>query len=330
MKKDSFHKNPVSDFDETGDDDNIYGYGANGGDDENDDDAFSFDSYDDDSDSEVENSEVDLTAAGFPEITKKFEPVPHKVFTDPNYYKTVISDEGEKAQRVHTLLQKYLNAKDPKDRSVFRPQLITAFWEFLRDVARKTPMKLPEAKKFLLRFNFLHPNFVKPETKDFFAKLVTENELNQPVYYVDEWFRGVGTGVIRASTTDEVKVSRSNTGKKIQQLLEKASGKLDGFKTLLKGKAQERRGFEELLQDQISVITEHVPVEGLDDVSSPYSEHQKRSFTDIQETIRGLLKSDRELNSFLKDYNQADADVTSLRNKMEEGGGEEEGDGAAS
>jgi hypothetical protein len=278
---------------------------------------------DEDEDEDAENQEVDLSAQHFPEITKQFEPVPHKFFTDPNYYKTAISGEGDISQRVHTILQKYLTTKDPKDRSVFRPQVISAYWEMLRNVAKKAPGKIIEPKKFLLRFGLLHPNFVKSETKDFFAKLVTENELNQPVYYLDEWLKSVGTGVIRASTTDEVKVAHNNTQVKLQQLLEKAEGKFEGFKALMRAKSAERRGLENTLHSRIDVITEHFTMDGFDDISAVYTDSQRRTFTEIQDLLKGLLKSDHELTSLVREYRQAEADVHTLRGKVEDGGEDE-------
>ncbi|MDR2479347.1 MAG: hypothetical protein LBD48_08555 [Treponema sp.] len=268
----------------------------------------------------TEAESVDLGAGGFPEITKRFEPVPHQFFGDPNYYKTALSGEGDSAQRIHGLLQKYLNSKDPKDRSVFRPQLISAFWDFLLHVAKKAPGRLPEPKRFLLRFNLLHPTFIDAETRNFFSKIVVENELNQPVYYIDEWLRAVGTGTVRASTTDEVKVARSNSNVRLQQLLEKAAGKLDGSRALLKAKNQERNDFEQVLRDRINVILEHFPLNGFQDVSSCYTESQKKTFAEIQEVLKNLIKTDHELNVFVKDFHQAEADVQTLQSKVEEEG----------
>ena len=271
---------------------------------------------------EKEESSVDLLAEGFPEITKRFEPTPHAYFADPNYYKLALSNEGEIAQRVHSLLQKYINSKDPKDRSVFRQQLISAFWEFLRGVAKKSTGKIPEAKRFLLRFNILHPNFLDTETKEFFAKLVVENELNQAVYYIDEWFKSVGTGTIRASTTDEVKIARNNNQMKLQQLLEKARGKFDGARTLLKAKDIERRELEAALRDRVNIITEHFPLEDIEGVSAAYSDTQKRTFAEIQENLKSLIKSNNELTSLVKEFYQSDADVRTLLEKVENEGGE--------
>ncbi|MDR1574985.1 MAG: hypothetical protein LBS37_03180 [Treponema sp.] len=264
---------------------------------------------------------VDLGAAGFPRIGKRFEETPHDFFNDPNYYKAALSGEGEASRKIHVVLQKYLAAKDPKDRSVFRQQVIVQFWNFLLGVAKKTPGNIPAAKKYLLRFGMLHPTFISAETRTLFAKIVVENELNQPVYYMDEWFRGVGTGIIRVSTTDEVKVARNNNAVRMQQLLEKALGKLDGAKTLLKTKDQERLNLEKMLQERINIIFEHFPLAGLEDINACYSESQKKTFGEIMEVIKGLLKADRELELYARDYRQAETDVQGLQEKIDEEGG---------
>jgi hypothetical protein len=269
----------------------------------------------------AEKEDVDLSVEGFPEITKRLEAAPHNTFNDPNYYKIALSGEGDIAQRVHTILQKYLNAKDPKDRSVYRQQFITAYWDFLLGVAKKAPGRLPGPKKYLLRFNMLHPTLLDADTRTFFAKMVVENELNQPVYYLDEWFKVIGTGVVRNSTTDEVRIAKNNNQIRLQQLLEKAMGKLDGTKALLKAKDEERNNLEKSLLNRVNIIFEHFPLDGFNDIHSCYTESQKRTFGEIQEVLKGLLRTDHELDLFLKDYYQAEADVKTLRDKVEEEGG---------
>jgi hypothetical protein len=276
-----------------------------------------------------ETQGVDLNITGFPQISKRFEETPHNFFNDPNYYKAALSGEGEIAQKLHAILQKYLSAKDPKDRSVFRQQFITPFWNFLLDVARKTPGKIPPPKKFLLRFSILHPTFLDTETRNLFSKIIVENELNQPVYYLDEWFKAVGTGLIRPSTTDEVKTARNNNTMRLQQLLEKAAGKLDGSKALLKAKDQERLKLEQMLEDRIDIILEHFPLAGLEDINSCYNDVQKKTFGEIHELMKSLLRADHDLSLYMRDYNQAETDVQTLREKIEEGGGAVEVDLAA-
>jgi hypothetical protein len=272
-------------------------------------------------DDKPKEAELNLNAETFPEVTKRFEKTPNPVFSDPNYYKAALSSEGDAAQRVHTILQKYIGAKDPKDRSVYRQQVTTAYWDFLANVARKAPGKLPDYKKYLLRFNILHPTFLTPEHRELFARLVNNNELNQPVYYLDEWFKAVGTGVIRNSATDEVRVAKSNTQTRLQQLMEKAIGKRDGAMGLLKAKDEERSNMERILRERIKDITDHYPMDGIPYISSCYTDLQKKLFSETQELLKTLLKHDHDQEVFLKDYYQAETDVKTLETKIDEEGG---------
>ena len=262
--------------------------------------------------------EGNISSESFPVISKQLENTPHKFFDDPSYYKTALAGEGDISQRVHNILQKFINAKDPKDRGVFRQQCITAFWDFLKGVARKAPVKIPEPKKYLLRFGLLHPNFISPGNRMLFARVIDENVYNLPVYYLDEWLKAIGTGMIRASTTDEVKVSRSNNAARIQQQLGKAQGKMDGAKSLLRAKGDERINSEIALRNHITFLMDHSPVEDLSFISSCYNEAQKRSFNEIQETLRNLLKIDRDMEIFFRDYYEAEREAQSLRDKLED------------
>jgi hypothetical protein len=264
--------------------------------------------------------------SGFPVIEKRLEDTPHQSFADPNYYKAALSGEGDIAQRVHAILQKYINCADPKDKGVYRQQLTTACWEFLSGVARKATGHIADPKKYLLRFGILHPTFLKPEHRTFFSKIVVANDYSVPVHYLDEWFKAVGTGVIRNSTTDEVQTSKNNTNVRLQQLVEKAMGKKDGARGLLIAKDGERRNLEKNLMSRVKTITEHVPLPEVPGVSACYSETQKRTFADLHELMKQLLKTDKDLDAFFRDYNQADEDVQTLREKVEQEGGSAEVD----
>jgi len=258
--------------------------------------------------------------ACFPDVTVRFSENPHDFFNDPNYYKTALSEEGEIAQRVHTIVQKYLAAKDPKDRSVYRQQLLMPFWDFLFRVAKKAPGNMPPPKKFLLRFGLFHPGLLKPESREFFAKVIIENELDQPVYYMDEWLKAVGTSVIRPSTTDEAKVAQSNISAKLQQMLEKTKGKLDGAKSMLRSKEHERLSVEASLRDRMNYVFEHSPVGDFDGISASYTDGQKRTLNEIQDSIKQLLKIDREHVVLMRDLFQAENDLSALQNKADEEG----------
>jgi len=265
--------------------------------------------------------DVDLTASGFPPVTKRLEEKGHNFFNDPNYYKTALTNEGDIAQRVHGILQKYLTAKDPKDRSVFRQQFMSPFWEFLLNVGRKSTGKLAPPKKYLLRFGILHPTFINAETRDFFSKVVDENVLDQSVYYMDEWLQGVGTGKMRPSSTDEVRVVRGNAQSKLSALLEKAQGKLDGSRSILKAKDRERREIEKILRDRINALYEHIPLHGFVDISDCLTEGQKMAINEIQNLLKQMLKNDNDLGISIRDFSHAESDVHHLQDKLEAEGG---------
>jgi hypothetical protein len=277
-----------------------------------------------------EKAEINLSEQTLPAVTQKLEETPHDGFADPNYYKIALNGEGDIAQRVHTILQKYINTKDPKDKSVYRQQISTAYWDFLSSVARKAPGRLLDPKKYLLRFAILHPGFLKPEQREFFGKIVVENTLAVPVYYQDEWFKAVGTGSVRPSTTDEGPAAgKSSASAKLQQLLEKAQGKRDGAKNMLVTKNGERISLENALQERVQLLKDHETVGEFANINACYTDTQKRALGEIQELIKQMFRSDREMDTLLKDFNGADADVQTLREKVEDEGGEVEVDSAA-
>ena len=264
--------------------------------------------------------ETDLTSTGFPEITKRLEDIPHDAFDDPNYYKTALSGEGDISQRVHGILQKFLNCKDPKDKSVFRQQFIPAFWEFLLQIARKSPGKLPDPKRYLLRYGVLHPNFLNAETRTFLSQIIISNTLEQPVYYLDEWFKAVGIGIVRNSSTDEVRTFKGSKNTQLQQHLEKAQGKLEGARVLIKAKDMERLTLEKELTERASQVADHYQVEGLPDINSCYTDVQKRIINDIQELLKTLLRADREQDNLIRDFYQAERELRGIQDKIEEAG----------
>jgi len=271
--------------------------------------------------SATSGGDIDLAASEFPEVKKRLEEKGHNFFNDPNYYKTALTNEGDIAQRVHNILQKYLTAKDPKDRGVFRQQFISPYWEFLCNIARKATGKLPPPKKYLLRFAILHPTFINPDTRDYFSKIVDDNSMDQPVLYMDEWLNAIGIAKMRPSSTDEVRVAKGNNQSKVQALLEKAQGKLDGTRVLLKTRERERDEIEKILRDRMNSIFERVPLHELTDVSDCMSESQKAAINEIQNLLKQLLKNDHDLELSIKDFISAQADVEHLGDKLEAEGG---------
>src|SRR5574344_2665223 len=116
---------------------------------------------------------VDLSVKAFKPITKFFEDTPSHVFDDPSYYKTALTGEDQSAQRVHAVLTKYLTCKDPKDRTIYRQQLVTAYWDLVSSIMPKMAViSTPVPKRMMLRFGVLLPSLFTAEQKEMFSKVI--------------------------------------------------------------------------------------------------------------------------------------------------------------
>ncbi|WP_294429814.1 hypothetical protein [uncultured Treponema sp.] len=264
---------------------------------------------------------VDLSQHGFQEITKFYSDEPHHIFDDSSYYKTALGGEGEQAQRVHKILSKYLTCQDPKDRTVYRQQLVTSWWELIRVMCQKAgDYNLEKPKRMLLRFGVVLPSLFTPEQKQLFSSVFLENTSGEPVFYMDEWFKEIASGRLNLSATDEARTPRKNDPaaetQRIQQLKSKNEGKLQNAESLLNSKESERLMVENELKNRITSLCEHNPMLGLEPHKQPYSEAQKRLFGEIQEKLRALQKIDKDLSNYIKEFEEAKAIGRSLDDKL--------------
>jgi hypothetical protein len=267
-------------------------------------------------------TDVDLMVKTFTRVEKFLSDKPHTVFDDPSYYKKVLGNENETAQRIHNLLSKYLTCQDPKDRGVYRQQIVTAYWDFLSNLAlRAGSGKIDIQKKYALRYGLLLPTLLTPEQKDLFARIIEDNIYGEPVYYVDEWLRAVGMGKINPSSTDEAKTTKTDDSARFQQLLGKAQGKLQSAENLLRAKSDERLRAEDVLRNKINLIFEHEPLAGFSGVKTSFTEMQKRYLPEIGEALRDIVALDKELTGFISDYEAAEVDVRTLQQKVDASGG---------
>ncbi|MCQ2611402.1 MAG: hypothetical protein MJ169_06580 [Treponema sp.] len=273
--------------------------------------------------------EVDLSIREFKEIEKVFNDAPADWFDNPAYYKTAIAGEGNASQRLHAVLSKYLTCKDIKDRMVYRQQVIMAYWELIRSLAPKMADKnIDITKKMLVRFAVLLPSLFKPEQKELFAKSILDNNTNEPVLYLDEWFRAIATGLLKPSTTDEVRTPKKAATpemaaayeqQRLMQLQSKNSGKLQNAESLLNVKESERSMLEVELKSRIDALCDHQPAIGLDPHKQAYTEMQLKLFAEISNYLHALSKNNKELSKYLKELEESKEAVDSVSMKIDQG-----------
>lgn len=271
-----------------------------------------------------ELNKVDLSVTKFNPIEKFFEDEGHNYFDDPAYYKTCLTGEGAPAQRVHQVLSKYLTCTDSKDRTVYRQQLVMAYWELVHVMAPKmADFSLPKAKRMMMRYGVLLPSLFTPEQKELFSKAILDNTTGEPVYYMDEWFKEIASGRLTLSATDEVRVKKStNDGgaaehQHLMQLKSKNDGKIQSSESFVNAKESERQMMETELLNRVQALCEHAPMIGLEPHRMPYTEMQKKLFAEITERLRSLQKNDKELAGYLKEYEEAKSVSDSLSAKLQ-------------
>ena len=270
--------------------------------------------------------EVDLSIREFTEVTHVYNDTPSDWFNNPTYYKTAIAGEGSASQRLHGVLSKYLTCKDIKDRMVYRQQVIMAYWELIRSMAPKMADKNADiTKRLLMRFAVLLPSLFKPEHKELFSKTILDNETNEPVFYLDEWFRAIATHLIKTSTTDEVRQPRKSSTaegaalqeqQRLMQLQTKNSGKLQSAESLLNVKESERGMLEAELKSRIDAICDHQTVPGCEPHREGYTEMQRKLFSDISGYLKQLSKVDKELTKALNEFKEASEVYNAVTDKI--------------
>jgi hypothetical protein len=260
---------------------------------------------------------VDLSKESFSPITKFSEDRTNPIFSSKEFYKSVLSGEGEPSKRVHSLLSQFLNASDPKDKSMHRAKLISATWNLAESVVSKFSA-LTQPKKFFLRYGFLLPTLVSREQRETIGKIPVEDRTGEPFYYFDEWLGKVASGQISGSAVDEVKQVRNNQGAKIQAQIDKARGTSEFHLGEIKNKIRDIENAEEEIKDKIKMISSHQIFD--DGLKSAYDSGQKEAISDIMNVCRLLSSRDKELAGSFNSYENANNQLSSLEDKASEEG----------
>jgi hypothetical protein len=264
---------------------------------------------------------VDLTKNAFIPISK-FEESPKPFFQDKDFYKKALSGGGEEAQKVHKLLGQLLKADDPKDRSLYRGKLISAYWNFLLVVAAKAHTGLSTPKQLLLRYGALLPNIITPDQRSMISRIIWKNTTGESIFYVDEWLQKVASGEINTSVTDETKGSRRSSGQKISTKMESTRGQRDMYIGALKNKLGEMSAIEYGLKEKADVLSKHSIRHDLDGLKDAYDGPQRKALSEIFHMAKQLTSLDKDVSRLYNDLEQSDDELQILQKRTEDTGEE--------
>lgn len=269
---------------------------------------------------------LNLLVKEFPKVEKFIQDTPSNMFDDKTYYKTALTGENQSSIRLHQMLSKYLNTKDPKDKVTFRQNITIAYWDCIKGMAIKMASKdAPLPKRMLIRFGVLLPSLFTPEQKQFFSKIYFNNTFNVPIFYMDEWFCEVAKGRMSPSMTDEkrqaVRASSPEEEAKLEQarlkeLHSKTSGKMQSAEAQLTQKEHDRTMLEIELKNRVASLLEHDDIRGLEPHKQTYSEAQAKCLADCMETLRSLSKNNREIEKSLAEFRELRSSVSSVSEKI--------------
>ena len=260
--------------------------------------------------------QVDLSRKSF-DIQTSFEEKPKPYFRDKNYYKNLLADQGEIGRRVHQLLTQFATAKDPKDRSVYRARLTTAYWELAGRIAARISANMPIQKRLLLRFGILSPSLISTEQRDMISRIIYKNKTGEPIHYMDEWLTKVAQGSARPSATDEVKTARRDDNQKTIEIVEKRRGQRQAELSLLQNKIGRMEELESNLANRVQTILRHhtrPEFGGLKDVFSP---EQRDAISQVNSILRQLSNLDRDIGSSYRTLENMEEELRDLQERAD-------------
>ncbi len=254
-----------------------------------------------------------------PEKFQEDEAKPY--FGDKNYYKSVLTGEGDVSQRVHSILGSFLNAQDPHDRSTYRARLIPAYWELVSKMAPKAVGAGPTSKTLALRFAVLLPTLISAEQRAMLSRVIFHNGTDEPIHYVDEWVSLIAQGRINPSAVDETKTSGRNSNQRLNAQLEKTRGRYEAQLSLIRTQQSEITDQEALLAQNLREISRHTPLEHYNGLWGPYTDAQKSALSEMGNVIRRLLTVNKELGRQFHELGVIQDQLEELQRKEAEAGG---------
>ena len=262
----------------------------------------------------------DTTRESFPVITA-LEGTSRPFFQDKEFYKKALGGEDAPAKRFHKILGQFLATEDPQEKSLFRGQLIPAFWNVAESIAKKSHTNLPDPKRILLRFGAVLPNLLSKEHAMTLQKIIFNNTTGEPVHYVDEWLSQIAQGQIGTSATDEVKTKKQDIpGSKLTSQVERARGNRDSSFSALSSKLAELDSLEGQLRQAVEHLQRREANPAYPGLKYGYASDQRSQLSELANIARQLGPADREIERLYSQLGSANDEFESLRGQAQDEG----------
>ena len=251
------------------------------------------------------SAEDDITRESFL-VPDELSRDPNPIFSNANFYKSVLAGEGDVSHTIHSILSQFLKAKDPKEKQILRTKLMTQFWELYTMISGKAGQWETEPKRLFLRFAILLPNIVSADQRKMLGSIIDKNTSGEPIHYVDEWLLKVLGGYVAPLASDETKPAKRTQDQKVRMQLDKSKGSRDAHLTTLQNLQMKRSQRENMIKSRINEISEHTRNAAFSELESIYTEGQTRGLMEIINLTRELSQLQKEMTSHYKQLDEAD------------------------
>lgn len=249
----------------------------------------------------------------FTVISKLQEEKPHPCVSD-TYYKTVLNNEGEFGKEVHKSLSVFLKAKTNEERNDVKKELIYNIKELYKNIMYKVcDFDLPIEKRFFLRYRMVLPTLLNDEQRKNIATIVWDNEIDEAVWYVDEWIEMVATGKANPLATDEAEGVKATPATKNKSMLEKQEGQHKALEVFMKNQYAENSVSINSLFTSVSVLKNMKTSSLIKDIGENFNDEHIEAILNLYNVSKTLLTSARNYNSNMRKYANEEQSIAELR-----------------
>jgi hypothetical protein len=257
---------------------------------------------------------ADVSPASIKPIPKR-EILPidlQKLITEKDYYAKILEEAGDHGKRVHEIFTNFCKAELKEEKSMYREKLIPSFWNMLSALIVGFFENFSDRKQALYRYGLLSTSFIDEEQKTVLLRLNEKGKETSDSFYVDEWLLMVGNGKIKQSAVDETVKSKKKTPSVMRDRLERKKGSQDAELVTLQQKIEHHLMIEKSLKSSVSILLDHEHMEKYGNTIAPYTSDQKKTIVQIQDILKELSKSDRQVASSYEALHALEAEIRSL------------------
>ncbi len=239
----------------------------------------------------------------------------NKILSDKNLYTKIIDEAKESGRRVHDLISNFFKADEKDEKSMYREKLIPAYWNMLTFLIDSFFDNLTDEMKALYRYGLLSNSFIDEKQKGILFGISEKSNLSYDFYYIDEWLLMIGNGKIKQSSVDETVKAKKQSPSVLKDKLDRKLGSKEAELANLKQKIEQHLMIEKSLKSSVSIILNHDTRHEYENAIAPYNIEQKKTISQIQDILKNLLKSNRDIEDTYNTLKSLKDDIRSLSTK---------------